>query len=303
METINYKGWPNAVRLTNEMIELVVTADVGPRIIRFGFVDGENAFKEYEDMLGKMGGDEWRIYGGHRLWHAPEVLARTYEPDNGPVAVEQHPDFVRAVQPVESSTGIQKEIDIRLAPDEAHAELTHRLRNTNLWTVELATWALSVMAPGGQAILPLPARGSHEQNLLPTNTLTLWAYTDLSDPRWTWGKRHIMLRQDPEMEAPQKLGAMVPDGWVAYVRQGQLFVKTFYFVPGAPYPDMGCVVEIFTNGEMLELETLGPTVRLEPNAAVEHTEHWYLFADVSMPQSDADVKAHILPKIEPRLLS
>ena len=29
-------------------------------------------FKEYDEQMGKTGGDEWRIYGGHRLWIAPE---------------------------------------------------------------------------------------------------------------------------------------------------------------------------------------------------------------------------------------
>ena len=61
MEKIDYKGWPNSYRLSNGTVDLVVTTDVGPRIIRFGFVGGENEFKEYEDMLGKTGGDEWRI--------------------------------------------------------------------------------------------------------------------------------------------------------------------------------------------------------------------------------------------------
>ena len=49
---------------------MIATTDVGPRIIRFGFVGEENEFKEYEDTTGQVGGDEWRIYGGHRLWHA-----------------------------------------------------------------------------------------------------------------------------------------------------------------------------------------------------------------------------------------
>jgi len=297
VEKIDYGGWPNCVRLSNGMVDLVVTADVGPRIIRLGFVGQDNELKEYEEMLGLTGGDEWRIYGGHRLWHAPEVQPRTYYPDNAPVKVEQREGFVRLVQPSETTTGIQKEIDLRLSPDKAHVRLTHRLRNANLWAVELAPWALTVMAQGGKAVVPLPPRGPHEENLLPTNTLTLWAYTDMTDPRWTWGSKYLMLRQDPEIETPQKLGAMVPDGWVAYARNEHLFVKRFNYVAGACYPDFGCSVETFTNADMLEIETMAPLVSLQPGAAVEHVEHWYLFHDVPMPHNDDDVDAHILPKI------
>jgi hypothetical protein len=67
MQIINYAGWERCVRLSNGIVELVATMDVGPRIIRFGFIGGDNEFKEYPEMLGKTGGDEWRIYGGHRL--------------------------------------------------------------------------------------------------------------------------------------------------------------------------------------------------------------------------------------------
>jgi hypothetical protein len=298
MEKVSYAGWSNCYRLSNELVELIVTADVGPRIIRFGFVGEDNEFCEFPDMLGKTGGDEWRIYGGHRFWHAPEVMPRTYCPDNAPVQVEQHDGFVRVIQPTEPTTGIQKVIDLRLSPGKAHVKLTHRLRNTNLWAVELAPWALSVMAQGGKAIIPLPPRGSHQENLLPANTLTLWAYTDMSDPRWTWGNRYVMLRQDLAVEKPQKAGLMVPDGWAAYARAGHLFVKKYTYISGARYPDWGCSVEVFTGPGFLELETLAPLASLQPGSEVEHVEHWFLFDDVPMPKDDADVEQHVLPKVQ-----
>ena len=53
MEKTEYKGWPNCYRVTNGEIELIVTGDIGPRIIRFGFVGGQNLFKEFADQIGK----------------------------------------------------------------------------------------------------------------------------------------------------------------------------------------------------------------------------------------------------------
>jgi hypothetical protein len=297
MERIAYKGWKDCCRLANDRVELVVTTEVGPRIIRFGFIGRDNEFREFEATLGKTGGGEWRIYGGHRLWHAPEAEPRTYAPDNDPVEVEKHKHFTRFIQPVEASTGIQKELDVDLSETDAHVEIIHRLRNTNLWTVELAPWALSVMAPGGRAILPLPPRGPHPKHLLPTNTLTLWAYTDMSDPRWKWGERYILLRQDPRAAVPQKIGAMITDGWAAYARAGHLFLKKFNVATSAVYPDHGCSVEIFTNADMLELETLGPLIRLQPGGVVEHVEHWFLFDNVATPATDAEVDAQVLPRV------
>jgi hypothetical protein len=297
MKKIAYRGWRNCYRLANKDVELIVTGDVGPRVIRFGFIGGANVFKEFAGMVGKTGGKTWRIYGGHRLWHAPEGDPRSYCPDNSPVEVRQAGKVVHVVQPTEKTTGIQKELDIHLCANRNHVRIVHRLRNHNQWAVELAPWALSVMAPGGTAIVPQPPRGSHPQDLLPVNTLTLWAYTNLSDPRWTWGNKYFLLRQDPHATKPQKIGAAVPDGWAAYANAGNLFVKKFAHVPGARYADLGCNFETFTNEDMLEVETLGPLVTLAPGASVEHEEHWWLFRNAPTPRNDAEVDRHILPLV------
>jgi hypothetical protein len=293
---IAYGGWPNCCHVANGLVELIVTTDVGPRLIRFGF-PGENELVEFSADLGRTGGDEFRLYGGHRLWHAPESMERTYFPDNSPITLEPVTDCVRVIQSTETTTGIQKEMEIFLSPDLPRLRILHRLRNHNLWAVELSVWALTAMAPGGTAVLPLPPRGPHPEHLLPSSTLTLWPYTDLSDARLTWGRKHILLRQDPGQPAPLKIGASVPDGWVAYVRKDHLFVKTFRHVQGATYPDFGSSCETYTDGDMLELETLGPLTKIEPGGMVEHVEQWFLWKGVPVPSGDHDVEGAILPKV------
>lgn len=78
VEKISYLGWPNCYRLSNDQVDLIITTDVGPRIIRFGFVGEANEFVEFPEQVGRMGEAEWLNFGGHRLWHAPENKARTY---------------------------------------------------------------------------------------------------------------------------------------------------------------------------------------------------------------------------------
>ena len=131
-EKVSYGGWPNCVRLTNGQIELIITTDVGPRVIRLGFVGGQNLFKEFADQMGKTGGTEWRSYGGHRLWHAPEAMPRTYFPDNSAVKYTWDGKTLKLVQPIETTTGIVKEMEITLNPNENHVTVLHRLTNKNL---------------------------------------------------------------------------------------------------------------------------------------------------------------------------
>ncbi len=299
IERIEYRGWPNCYRLSNELVDLVVTTDVGPRIIRYGFQGEANEFKEYSEDAGKTGGEEFHLFGGHRLWHAPEHPIRTYFPDNYMVSARAYPKFLRVTQQTEPTTGIQKEMDIRLDPRTSHVQVTHRLTNNNLWDLELSAWALSVMEMGGVAILPLPRRGEHPTDMLPTSNLVVWPYTNLADPRWTLGRRFILFRQNPRWLTPQKIGALVPDGWIAYARNGHLFVKKFDFYPDGIYPDLGSSIELFNRVEMAEMETLSPQALLAPGETLEHFEDWYLLKDIPQPETEADVETYV----EPRVLS
>lgn len=299
MERVTYAGWPTCYRLANQHVEMIVTGDIGPRIIHFGLLGGRNVFYVDPTDAGSMGGAEWHLYGGHRLWHAPENSIRTYVPDNTPVDVTATEHGLSIVQPVEESTGIQKRMVIELAADAAEVTVRHRLTNRGLWAVELAPWALSVMDGGGVGILPLPRRGAHPEDLLPTASLVPWLYADMADPRWVWGSEHVLLRQEPGNPRPQKLGLAPGRPWAGYVVDGVLFVTTFAIQHGAAYPDRGSVAELFTNDVMMEIETLGPITRLEPGQTVEHVERWHLFGDVPLPEDEADVRAHVLPLTDP----
>lgn len=57
LSVINYAGWQNCYRLSDGHMEVVATADVGPRVIRCGLVGGPNLFVEEPKDLGRTGGD------------------------------------------------------------------------------------------------------------------------------------------------------------------------------------------------------------------------------------------------------
>lgn len=289
MPKTQYGGWPNCVRLANDEIELIATTDVGPRIIRLGFVGGENLMKEFPDQMGKTGGDQWRIYGGHRFWHAPEEMPRSYAPDNFPIDVSEKDGGVILSQPVEETTGMVKELEITLDSDTNHITVIHRLTNRNLWRVEAAPWALTVMAQGGTAIFPQEPFRPHPEYMLPARPLVLWHYTDMSDPRFTFGEKYIQLTQDPKARSKNKIGMLNAQEWAAYCVRGVVFVKRFLCVPGARYPDFGCNSECYTDADMIEIESIGPLSEIAPGESVEHMEDWYLFkAEVGDTEEEID---------------
>jgi len=277
-ENYKYGGWEKCIRLDNGKIEMVVLTEVGPRIIRFGFINDINVLGENKEQQGKTGGDEWKIYGGHRLWHAPEDKERTYVPDNSPVRYEWDGKTLKVKQDVEDKTGIQKEMEISLGNGNS-ARIVHRLVNKNLWDVEAAPWAITVMARGGRAIMPQELYKSGDESLRPVRPLVLWSYTKMADKRFAWGNKYIQLKQVPEAKEKQKIGALDTPGWLAYSLGKCLFIKRFKYDPDAKYPDFGANMEVYTDSEVLEMETLGGLAVVPPGGSAEHVEEWHIFME------------------------
>lgn len=307
VEKVEYQGWKNNLKISNGVAELIVTLDVGPRVISYRLADGKNVFKNYDEMLGKTGEAEWMIRGGHRLWAAPEDPARTYAPDNGPVAYKDiAPGVVRFTPAPETAYGLQKEVDIALEPTTSKVTLTHRIINVGNAPTDLAAWSLSVMAPGGTEVIPLPPYKPHPgsaknakgpADFAPALTISVWPFTDFTDSRWRFGSKLITLSQDPGKGAT-KLGLAHRAGAVGYLNGGTLFVKRFDYRDGHHYPDGGVNFETFTNEDMLEIETLGPLTRLAPGALVEHQEKWELFGGLGDVKGEAALLEKVVPKLK-----
>lgn len=303
-ERFSYRGWNNACKLSNGVVELVVTADVGPRIIFYGFCNGENLLHEVEEDAGKTGGSAFRLYGGHRLWVSPEV-ERTYYPDNTPVAVSQHGNATRFTAQREElapGTNLQKELEIELAATGSEVRITQRIRNDDTHSTTLAPWSPTMMGAGGRTILPLSPRiAMDKDHYLPVGVFGIWSFTDFADPRWVLGTAYIQLRHlaNPQGRFKEQMGGIYNSaGWGAYFRKGYLFVKRAAVIRGARYPDFGCNFEVFTNPDFIELETLGPLVELRPGEVVEHVERWWLFADVPSGENDAWIDSAVVPRVE-----
>ena len=296
LEKVEYGGWKNCLKLSGDGVELVVTLDVGPRVIRLGVPGGQNLFKEFDEQMGKTSGAEWMSFGGHRFWHAPEVFPRTYAPDFEPVEYTWKNNVLYLKQKIEPETGIQKEIEISIQDKAVH--LTHRLINRNVWSVELAPWCLSVMAAGGRVLVPQAEFIPHPDVLTPARPLVLWHFTRMNDPRFTWGDRLIQMRQDSQFDSKQKFGIRNTQGWAAYELGTDLFIKSVPLITGATYPDMGCSFEFFTMPGMLEVESLGPLVKLEPNASIEHVEEWWVIPNIHLPKDEVPLIEALNPHLE-----
>jgi hypothetical protein len=297
-EYSSFAGWEKNLKLSNGFAEVIITVAVGPRIISYRPAGGRSVFKLAEDQAGKSNEEAWKIRGGHRLWTAPEDFGQEdslcYALDNSEVAHEIEDEFtVRVSNLIEKPAKIRREMVVRLDKTSPKVTVEHRIIHEGGGDpLEVAPWGLSVMAPGGYAVLSHPPLGTHPEDYLPNRAMVVWPFTDLADERFRVGRRMMRLHQRQGL--PFKIGLRHPEGWAAYVLGDHLFIKSVPLIESAAYPDMGSNFETFTNAEFLELETLGPLQTISAGETIAHTESWIVFSGVRLPRiedEDAFLKA------------
>jgi hypothetical protein len=264
--------------LENDFLILEYLSQAGPRIVRLIYkTTNINLLAETpESKLNSPYGD-YSIRGGHRFWAAPESPEFTYIPDDSGLKVEKSANSVILIGKGEEPTGLQKTLEINLPASSPRVLLKHVLTNRSKKTIHCAAWVITVLPAGGKARMPL--RGEPGSNLLPDRQLSFWPYGKISDPRF-----HLMedgLEVDvTHTEEIFKIGARCPQGVLSYIKNGITFCKQFAFDPKACYPDFGCNAEIYTNGLIVELESLSGLVELRPGQSIHHHETW-LISDAS----------------------
>jgi hypothetical protein len=288
IERVPYLGHPNCYRLSNGTIEVVVTTDIGPRIVHYGFVDGENMLGVYPQLSTSTPWGDWKPWAGHRLWVAPEAMPRSYAPDNSPISFKAYNDAtIRLVQPPDQ-TGVQKEIGVTVAAEGSLVLVDHAITNCLSYEIEAAPWAITIVR-SGTTVLPLEPWRSHDEMLLPAQPIVRWHFTDLADPRFSLGAKYIRLHADPRLVEPQKIGLHNGRGWCAHLAGDMLFVKRFDVEPVSACTDCGSNNEAYVAGDYMELETVGTLQRLQPGGSLHYVEQWQLFNGVDAVETEEEL--------------
>lgn len=276
-----YHGLPTK-RLDGDRLWVEVLATAGPRMRRLGLAGSkENFLAETPDVGWETPNGRYELFGGHRLWFAPEDPDRVAVPDADGLVLETEPAGVRLTGVAEPLTGLVRSIALRLDPSESVIELSHKLCNAGDSSIELSPWAITQLPLGGVVMLPEP--GAIEGHLVrPNRSIVLWPYTSWDDERFEPHDGLILVRADAGRRL--KLGYFNEAGWVGYLRDGMLLVRRFQPAIGLRHPDLGCNVETYCRDQFLELELLGPLAELAPGASVVQTERW----EVTRLGTDAD---------------
>jgi hypothetical protein len=269
----DYHGRPTR-RLDTPHLWVEALATAGPRIVRFGRAgSAENLLAETPDDGWDTPFGRYELFGGHRLWYAPEDPERGAVPDVDGLVLEDGSDSLRLTGRVEAPTGLVRTIAIEVVSGGAALSVCHELCNTGEGPIELAPWSITQLPLGGSVILPQPStRPAHA--VRPNRNLVLWPYTSWTDERLGLHDGAVVI--DAVARTDLKVGYFNDSGWIAYLRGSDALVRRFKPAVGRAHPDLGCNVETYVGARYLELEVLGPLVTLAAGEATVLVERWEL---------------------------
>ncbi len=277
--------WKDCYRVEHGGAEMIVVADVGPRIISFKTDGGKNVL--FDDSQGAIARESWRIWGGHRFWISPESEF-TYEADNTlchAVIFEER----LVVSGLVEKSGVQKTLEITPGRAKGSFNVRHILHNTGIMLYQGAIWALTCVQPTGKVVIPWSEGGPSWE----TQVVRYWrswtgSNTDVTSKQWQPRNGYFLVEPTGETG---KIGVFSERGYIAHLRDDATFVKC-YPKPGhsITYPDGGMNVELYTCGSFIELETLSPSYTFNPGCQYVHEEQWLVTDKVFTPENYQEIE-------------
>lgn len=294
---INDQIFGKCVRMENNVIDLLVSVSFGPRILSFGFSKEENIFWNDPNRLHKNTAPEiaeaygegscFYEYGGHRIGLAPARMPDSYYPDNDPVTYALRPDGVLFTPPPQRHNDIQTNLELVLSPESPDLMVVHSVINIGKEKRHLALWPVTMLQPGGTAILPQNL--AEEAPELPNRVLTLWPGSSIRDSRLILGDRYLSVQHSPRPDHKRLIvGTNNLDGWMAYVYKQTTFVKRYVHNPRISYPNHNSSCRIYTDNDFIQLESISPMYGLDPGQAIRHVENFSLYHTPVLPQNPQD---------------
>lgn len=271
-EIRNTQQWGNVLWLEHDAVEIGVALEFGIRIVHLSCKGMENLYYvQPNDLSDNFVKDGWRVYGGHRLWMAPECEESYCPSENAPISYTMLPDGVLLEQATEPLLQIGKRLRITCLEDGGVA-LDHEIINCSSETITGASWGVNTLDGGGVAEINF--NGARGYN--PKRVVSLWGLTDLHDPRIKFHKDHVTATHMAEVTDYFKIGLYVQPGEATLINKGQKMTISFDVAPMEDCIDGGCNFELYLCSRFMELETLGTKTEILPGKTAEHREIWHL---------------------------
>ena len=126
VKRVKYKHFGECIFLSNGELEIVIPLEFGLRVLKFSLRGKDNIFYEQpsNDKQFINPSTSWRLYGGHRLWIAPES-DKSYYGDNDPISYEIVNNGVNLFQALDPMLNIKKSMKIQFCKEKDSLIIEH----------------------------------------------------------------------------------------------------------------------------------------------------------------------------------
>ena len=264
--------WGKVLWITTDYAQVGVALDFGIRVVHLSCPGMENLFYEQpaDCSDGNATPQGWKLYGGHRMWMAPEG-DWSYYPDNEQVTYTVSENTVLIEQKTDPWTGQKKLLKLDFRKDSL--VVGNIFINDTDKEMTGAAWGVNTLDGGGVARIDFV--GTDPGDYTPRRVVSLWADTSVHDPRLQFTKNSLTATHMP-LDDYFKMGLYCDPGKAVFENKGQRFTLTFGAFGIENHPDNGCNFELYLAKDFMELESLGVVTTLRPGEAATHTETWKL---------------------------
>ncbi len=311
-----FRGW-NACTLDNGIVRLVAVPDIGGRVMAydlgpypFFFVDPTLTGQLFspEEHQGDGSLAAWKNYGGDKSWPSPQgwdsddqwhgppdpVLdSGRYTLDD--LRADGNMAVVQMTSPPDPRTGVQITRRLALHQGSSRVQLDITFKNIKDRPIRWSIWDVAQLRaerrqPDGSlthepgCIVTTPVNPG---SVFPRGFNVMFGADD--NPQWQVDPQTGLFAA-PYLWQIGKVGLDSIAGWIAFsnTAQGYNFAERLSYVPGAPYPDGGASVEVWTVGAgqvgnldyagsgiyLMETEVLSPFFTIEPGTSASFGIEW-----------------------------
>jgi hypothetical protein len=205
---------------------------------------------------------------GNSFWTVPQSVWNWPPPaalDAAPYRVVEYSSTRLVLAgPPDSLTGIQLRKEYQINPADTSLTVAATYRNHSKVPRQTAAWEISRSPKGGLILVPVESI---------RKSMRFEGVRRVEQAGYLW----LDVPAEPHPQG-RKLNLDARAGWLAYIREGYLFLKTFPNVPAAELPPDEGDAEIYLDNDLdyLELEAVGPYRTVPPGGTFRWESRWYV---------------------------
>ncbi len=282
IKEIDYSSFGKCIEIKMGNKTMVVSKEFGPRILHFSINDNDNIlFTDDEKSITNNKG--WYMYGGHRLWLAPEG-SNTYNPDNQECKIEQNENEITFSG---YDPRLKLELKLTIYTKNNKIFVKNSLLNTGNSLDHGGIWAITCVKPEGIVFIPWSSQSNFKLNKIIYWQEWMGNITNITSKQYIPTKDLFLIEPTGEIG---KVGTAGHEGFIGITNDNYTFIKKFKRELSNNYPDDNCAIECYLCDRFIELETLGPNTVFMPDIPVEHIEEWILIEKKIDPYNGNEIR-------------